>query len=204
MENLGGTVAADATRLPLEDESVDFALLDHLYEHVSDQAGLFHELDRVLSPGGAAFLTAGNRLAVVEPHYRLPFLSWLPRPLADAYLRLTDRGQSYGDIRLRTRRGLERRIRAAGLRMDDRTLRAMERPAGGRDPGGGWLWRTIGKLPDVLLEPVLRHLSPRWFLLARKPRDRTREQRPGHGGILRTRRRSTGRSRGRRGRRRRR
>lgn len=190
-----GMVAADVTRLPLADESVDFALLNHLYEHVADQAGLFHELDRVLKPGAAAYVAAGNRLAVMEPHYRLPFLSWLPGPLADAYLRLTGRGETYRDIRFRTRRGLEGRIRAAGLRVDDRTRRALDQLIG-EAWGAGWerLWRAMSALPDLLLEPALRHLSPQWFLLVRKPRGRNGAERPGRGGILRARRRSTGRT----------
>lgn len=195
IELADGMVAADVTRLPLEDESVDFALLNHLYEHVADQAGLFHELDRVLKPGAGAYVAAGNRLAVMEPHYRLPFLSWLPGPLADAYLRLTGRGESYRDIRFRTRSGLEARIRTAGLRVDDRTRRALDQLIG-EAWGVGWerLWRAISALPDLLVDSALRRLSPQWFLLVRKPRDRTGAERPGRGGLLRTRRRSTGRS----------
>lgn len=194
-----GMVAADATRLPLPAASVDFALLNHLYEHVRDQGALFHELERVLAPGGAAYVAAGNRLAVMEPHYRLPFLSWLPGPLADAYLRASGRGESYDDIRFRTRGALERRIRAAGLRIDDRTRRAVdELTAETWGPGWARLWRILSALPDPLVDAALRRLSPQWFLVVRKPREPAPEERPGRGGLLRSRRRSAGRSRGRR------
>lgn len=194
-----GMVAGDATRLPLPGASVDFALLNHLYEHVRDQSGLFHELARVLTPGGAAYVAAGNRLAVMEPHYRLPFLSWLPGPLADAYLRASGRGESYDDIRFRTRGGLERRIRAAGLRVDDRTRRALDELTA-ETWGSTWarVWRAISALPDFLVNAALRQLSPQWFLVVRKPREPSPETRPGRGGLLRSRRRSAGRSRGRR------
>lgn len=194
-----GMVAADATRLPVAAGSVDFALLNHLYEHVRDQGALFHELARVLAPGGAAYVAAGNRLAVMEPHYRLPFLSWLPGPAADAYLRVTGRGESYDDIRFRTRGGLERRIRAAGLRVEDRTRRALdELTAETWGPAWAEVWRAISAMPDLLVDAAIRRLSPQWFLVVRKPRELSPEDRPGRGGLLRSRRRSAGRSRGRR------
>lgn len=199
VEEKKGMVAADATRLPLADAAVDFALMNHLYEHVHDQTGLFHELERVLVPGGGAYVAAGNRLAVMEPHYRLPFLSWLPGRLADAYLRASGRGESYDDIRFLTRGRLERRIRAAGLRVEDRTRRALdELTAETWGPGWARAWRVFSSLPGPVVETVLRHLSPQWFLVVRKPREPSPEDRPGRGGLLRTRRRGTGRSRGRR------
>jgi len=198
IERPGGMVVGDATRLPLEGGSVDFVVMNHLYEHVRDQGGLFHEVERVLAPGGTAYVAAGNRLAVMEPHYRLPFLSWLPRPLADAYLRVTGRGDSYRGIRFLTRRGLERRIRAAGLRTEDRTRRALdELTADTWGPGWARAWRAISALPDLAVDPLLRQLSPQWFLLVHKPRDPVPADRPGRGGLLRSRRRSSGRSRGR-------
>lgn len=204
VEEREGMAAGDATRLPLRAASVDFALMNHLYEHVRDQAGLFYELSRVLAPGGAAYVSAGNRLAIMEPHYRLPFLSWLPRPLADAYLRASGRGESYRGIRFLTRGPLERRIRAAGLRLEDRTRRALDELTA-ETWGQGWAraWRALSAMPDPLVDAALRHLSPQWFLIVRKPRDPESEDRPGRGGLLRTRRRTTGRSRRRGGGRRR-
>lgn len=204
IERPDGMLVGDATRLPVADDSVDFALMNHLYEHVGDQAGLFHELERVLTPGGGAYVAAGNRLAVVEPHYRLPFLSWLPRRLADAYLRATGRGESYRGIRFLTRGRLERHIRAAGLRVEDRTRRALDELTA-ETWGAGWarVWRAASALPGLLVDPLLHHLSPQWFLVARKPRDPVPSDRPGRGGLLRSRRRSAGRSRRRGGGRRR-
>lgn len=164
------TAAGDVTRLPLRDASLDFALLNHLYEHVEDQPALFRELFRVLAPGGAAYLSAGNRLMVMEPHYRLPFLSWLPRPLADRYLRWTGRGEAYHGIRFRTRGELMRMIRDAGLRVEDRTRRALDDMLA-ETWGRPWsaLWRAVRRLPGALVEGALRWLSPQWFLLLRRP-----------------------------------
>lgn len=163
-------VAADVCRLPLPEASLDFAVVNHLYEHVSDQPGLFRELYRVLVPGGEAYLSAGNRLAVLEPHYRLPFLSWLPRPLADLYLRLTGRGRSYEGIRFRTRPTLIAMIRDAGFRVRDETRRALDELLE-TTWGRGWerLWRGLSRLPASWIDALLRSLSPQWFLFLEKP-----------------------------------
>ncbi len=58
------------------------------------------------------YLGLGNRLGVVEPHYRLPFLSWLPHgALADRYVRAFGRADHYYE-RFRTRPGLRRLVAA--------------------------------------------------------------------------------------------
>ena len=170
VEERDRTVAGDVTRLPLADGMLDFAVLNHLYEHVDDQPALFRELYRVLAPGGSAYVSAGNRLMVVEPHYRLPFLSWLSTPLADRYLRWTGRGEAYRGIRFRTRGTLDRMIREAGLRLEDRTRRALDGMLE-QTWGRGWAaaWRAVRRLPDAMVEAALRWLSPQWFLVLHRP-----------------------------------
>lgn len=161
---------ADVTRLPVEDGALDFAVLNHLYEHVQDQPGLFRELHRVLAPGGGAYVSAGSRWAVMEPHYRLPFLSWLPRPLADAYLRLSGRGEAYRGIRFRGYGPLTRMMRDAGLAVEDRTLEALDDLlAETWGPGWARLWTAVRTLPERAVRAVLRVASPQWFFLVRRP-----------------------------------
>jgi ubiquinone/menaquinone biosynthesis C-methylase UbiE len=93
-ENLHFLVA-DALNVPYPAASFDVVVCSQIYEHVPDQPALFREIHRVLKPGGACYFAATNRLVLVEPHYRLWFLSWLPRPLADGYLRLRGRADRY-------------------------------------------------------------------------------------------------------------
>ena len=85
----------DAMHLDLADASVDVVLCAHVYEHVPDPQRMMREIARVLKPGGWCYFTAGNRLAIMEPHYRLPFLSIVPKWLAHRYLRLAGRGTHY-------------------------------------------------------------------------------------------------------------
>jgi SAM-dependent methyltransferase len=114
-------VQADGQALPLADGCVDVVVLNHIYEHVVDADALVGEVRRVLAPDGVAYLGLGNRLGIMEPHHRLPLLSWLPPGLADGYLRATGRGEHYHE-RYRTRVGLRRMLRAAGLRAWDYTV----------------------------------------------------------------------------------
>ena len=86
------------TTLPFPDQRFDFIISNHIIEHVGDrQAQHAHlaEMNRCLRDGGTLYLAVPNRWGVVEPHYRLPFLSWLPRRLASSYLRLIRRVDSY-------------------------------------------------------------------------------------------------------------
>jgi SAM-dependent methyltransferase len=88
----------DGTELPFPDESFDVVLSNHVIEHVGDrEAQLRHllELKRVLKPGAVGYLAVPNRWMLVEPHYRLAFLSWLPRRLRSPYLRLSRKGKFY-------------------------------------------------------------------------------------------------------------
>jgi ubiquinone/menaquinone biosynthesis C-methylase UbiE len=74
------------TELPFEDDSFDVVLSNHVIEHVGDRAAQLHhlgEIRRVLAPGGVCYLAVPNRWGLVEPHFRLPFLSWIPAGLRD-------------------------------------------------------------------------------------------------------------------------
>ncbi|KQZ89805.1 ubiquinone biosynthesis methyltransferase UbiE [Phycicoccus sp. Root563] len=105
---------SDAEHLPFEDDSVDVVVLNHIYEHVVDPAAVVAEIHRVLSPDGVAYFGLANRLGIIEPHHRLPFLSWLPPKAGDAYVRITRKGDQYYE-RLRTRRSLEQLLNAFDL-----------------------------------------------------------------------------------------
>ncbi len=85
----------DAMQLDAADCSVDVVVCSHVYEHVPDAKKMFDEIFRVLKPGGFCYFSGNNRMMIIEPHYRLPFLSLLPRPLAHLYIRLAGRGNYY-------------------------------------------------------------------------------------------------------------
>ena len=88
-------VRTDAERLPFAPGSFDIVICNHVYEHTDDAAQLVAEIRRILSDDGVCYFAGPNKYEPVEPHYGLPFLSWLPRGIADRYMRLTGKGRSY-------------------------------------------------------------------------------------------------------------
>jgi ubiquinone/menaquinone biosynthesis C-methylase UbiE len=85
-------------QMAFADNSFDVVICTQIYEHVPDASKMFGEIHRVLKPGGFCYFSGNNRIMFMEPHYRLPFLSLLPRPLADQYVRLTGRGSHYHEL----------------------------------------------------------------------------------------------------------
>jgi 2-polyprenyl-3-methyl-5-hydroxy-6-metoxy-1,4-benzoquinol methylase len=116
----------DCLCLGFKDDAFDLIVCAHVYEHVPDPESLLSEVHRVLRPGGICYFAAGNRLAVREPHYGLPFLSYLPQAAANAYLRWSRKGSIYYE-KHRTVWGLRRLVR--GFIVIDYTQRLIETPA---------------------------------------------------------------------------
>jgi SAM-dependent methyltransferase len=86
---------ADGGKAPFSDGSFDVIVCAQIYEHTTHQKELFAEIGRLLRPDGVCFFSGPNKLILVEEHYWLPFLSWLPGPLANLYMRLFKRGDRY-------------------------------------------------------------------------------------------------------------
>ncbi len=88
-------IVADGGKTPFQSQSFDVIICAQVYEHAQDPNTLSAEIWRLLKPGGMCFFSGPNRWSPVEEHYWLPFLSWLPRPLANQYMRLAKRGKIY-------------------------------------------------------------------------------------------------------------
>ena len=75
-------------QLPFNDAMFDIVICNHIYEHVTSAQALFDEIWRVLKPSGLCYSACAHKLQIIEPHYRLLFLSWLPQKTANTYLKL--------------------------------------------------------------------------------------------------------------------
>jgi SAM-dependent methyltransferase len=149
-------LSAEGEALPVRDGSIDVVVFNHIYEHAVDPDQVMREIRRVLRPEGLVYLGLGNRLGVIEPHYKLPFLSWLPQRLADRYVQAFGKAETYHE-RFRTLPGLRRM--AAGLHVHDYSFTLVADPglfeagdvAGGAVPAvaralgrpGRWLARWL-------------------------------------------------------------
>ena len=88
----------DALDLPFQDNTFDVVICSQVYEHVPDAHKMMNEIFRVLAPSGVCYFAASNRLMWNEPHYNLPLLSVLPRPLAHIYVRLMGKADHYHEL----------------------------------------------------------------------------------------------------------
>lgn len=147
------------TSLPFENDVFDVVMSNHVIEHVgvrSAQLTHLQEMRRVMKPGGMGYLAVPNRWRLIEPHYRLPFLSVLPRPLRSPYVRLTRRGDVY-DCEPLAMRTLERMFRETGFRFQRLGSQALRATLDLEHPGS-MLTRLVHHLPRgplTLLEPGL-------------------------------------------------
>jgi SAM-dependent methyltransferase len=167
-------VLTEGTRLPFDDGSFDIVVSNHVVEHVGgrgDQLGHLREIARVLREGGIAYLATPNRWTLVEPHFRLPLLSWLPRRLRTPYVRLARRDGGY-DCEPLARRELLELCEAAGLQAADRTLAAIRLMAAIETVSTPA--RLVARAPRAA-HRVLLPVIPTHILILRKRGRRSRE-----------------------------
>ena len=151
--NLAALVAAGEA-LPFPNQAFGVLTCWDVVEHVQDPVALLSEIARVLKPEGRAFVTVINRFALVDPHYHLRFINWLPRPLGERYIAwrqrtkttpLRDR-QKLGEMHYFTFGGAVRLAGRFGLTVQDLNVthsrfRRLPRPLG---DALYRLWRTLG------------------------------------------------------------
>ncbi|SMC22451.1 Methyltransferase domain-containing protein [Desulfacinum hydrothermale DSM 13146] len=158
----------NGTTLPFEADSFDVVISNHVIEHVGDRRAQRHhiqEMARVLSPRGIAYLAVPNRWMVVEPHFRLAFLSWLPDSWRSAYVRLRGRGEAY-DCAPMTLGELDALLAESGMTWRHVEVEAFREMLSneGKD---GFLATVAALLPDAFLSR-LRPIIPTLVCILRK------------------------------------
>lgn len=142
------------TALPYSDSTFDVVISNHVLEHVgnlSAQREHLAELARVMADDAIGYLAVPNRWMLVEPHYRLAFLSWLPRHWRTRYLRWrTGNAAAIYDCEPLALPELESLLRDAGLRFEDRAADAI-RALRDTDPAAGLAVRVLARLPAVII-----------------------------------------------------
>jgi SAM-dependent methyltransferase len=160
----------EGTRLSFPDASFDVVLTNHVIEHVGPPAEqLLHlqEVRRVLRDDGIGYLAVPNRWMLVEPHYKLAFLSWWPKRWRTPYLRLMGKGEEYDCLPLSAGQagGLMQR---AGFAFEQQCANALRMTFELESPDAllgrgllrwipGWAWRVMAPIFPTLIY-VLRPL----------------------------------------------
>lgn len=147
------------TALPFDSESFDIVISNHVIEHVGpleEQVRHVQELSRVLRPDGIGYLAVPSRWQVIEPHYGVAFLGWLPSRWRSRYLRARGHGEIY-DCEPLSMGVLESCFNLAGVRYRNIFIEAVHvMGQSGNSPG---LVKLMSRLPAGMLKAVQR-LSP--------------------------------------------
>ncbi len=113
--------------LPFADGSFHVVTCWDVLEHVQAPPRLLAEIARVLDQDGVAFMTVINRYALVDPHYHLRLVNYLPRPIGEKYIAwrartkaspLRDK-QTLSEMHYFTYRAFERLAAQFGFRVED-------------------------------------------------------------------------------------
>lgn len=158
----------DAMAMPIRSESIDIVICNHVYEHVPNSLVLVDEIWRILKKGGICYFAAANKYCLLEPHYRLPFLSWVPKKVADWYIKLA-LGKNHYYENLLSYYGLRKLLNR--FTICDFTLQIIKHPQQflasdiiKRDS----IYSKIAKLPPLYLK-ILEPLIPTYiFVLSKK------------------------------------
>lgn len=103
--------------LPFKDKSFDIVISNQVIEHVPNASLHLREMKRVIKDDGIIYLASPNKFWLTDPHYKLPFISWLPRRVSGWYLRIC-RGKKWDIYSLSLSR-LRKLTRQNGLTMKD-------------------------------------------------------------------------------------
>jgi ubiquinone/menaquinone biosynthesis C-methylase UbiE len=158
------------TELPFADASFDVVISNHVIEHVGDVSAQMHhlaELRRVLRFNGVGYLAVPNRWMLVEPHYRLMFLSWLPPRWRTPYLRAARKGEIY-DCKPLQMRELEDMFDRTGLFSENlcaASLKATVRI----EKSESVLARVVELMPDDVISLFSRVIPTLIYQFRKKP-----------------------------------
>jgi len=78
----------DSELLPFSDRSFHIVISNHVVEHVRDQRLHLREIKRVLMQEGVCYFATPNRSFLLEPHYKIPLIHYLPDAMFHGILRL--------------------------------------------------------------------------------------------------------------------
>jgi ubiquinone/menaquinone biosynthesis C-methylase UbiE len=153
--------------LPFPDKSFDIVITNHVIEHVGDhdnQILHLNEIRRVTKDQGIGYLAVPNRWRLVEPHFRLPLLSWFPQFISDKYVQLMKRGKYY-DCKPLSHANIVTLFEKTNLSFEPKTFAAMRAMLEHEDISG--VERYVLSMPEFM-KKLLYSIIPTIIFVFRK------------------------------------
>lgn len=88
-------ICCEDGNLSIDDLTIDVVICDRFYSRVDNPEELMYEIYRVLKYEGFCYFGAYNKLSLVERHFSIPFLAWVPGWAAEVLLKLSGRKGKY-------------------------------------------------------------------------------------------------------------
>ncbi len=152
-------------KLPFKNNTFDIALSNHVLEHIPNQKTHLSEIHRVLKKKGILYLATPNRWWVMDPHYKLPFITWLPAKIAAHYIRWARKKENW-DIYSLSYLSLKK-IARPHFDMVDITPRLMKYPSRYGVDAYPYLQKAIKLVPFPLLK-LLTPFTPTFVFILKK------------------------------------
>lgn len=95
-------VVCDFKFLPFKDNVFEIIISNTTVEHIDKPEKMIDDFNRIIKPQGFFYYSTANKLWIIEPHYNLIFLSYLPKKMANYYLKVMGLSVLYNDINLPT------------------------------------------------------------------------------------------------------
>lgn len=100
--------------LPFENNFFDIVISNHVVEHLHNQFMHLKEIHRVIKSDGVCYFATPNKNFICEPHYKIPFIHYLPTKYFNLILHCLALYKE--DVRLLTHGQILKIIKASGFR----------------------------------------------------------------------------------------
>jgi ubiquinone/menaquinone biosynthesis C-methylase UbiE len=151
--------------LPYADNSFDVVITNHVIEHTPNQDKHTKEVMRVLKTGGHVYIATPNKWWLTDPHYKIPFISWLPRGLSSKYLKVIQKKE--WDIYPLSSRQLKKKFRKLGGKTHNALVDLMKGESSKSLDMWGGILKVTKYVPKFLLN-ISQYFSPTLIFVIRK------------------------------------
>lgn len=119
-------ITVNAETIPLQTETADIVISQQVLEHVQNQKKYMREIYRILKKKGVLYLSVPNKFYPIEPHFKIPFMSLMPKFIANFIAR--KKGANNFDINSPSFWTVKKMLMATGFDTIDYTIKFLNNP----------------------------------------------------------------------------